>query len=173
MPHGYTAAMTVARLFAALLLAGTTACVSAQYVWLDKTGHKVFSDRPPPMDVPQRSILSQPTRGTAPIVEEPAPLVPAAPPGSGASRPQARDTELEERRKQAEAADAAKRKTEEAREALIRADNCQRARQSAATMDSGVRIAQINAQGERSFMDEQTRAAESQRAQSIIATDCR
>ena len=169
--------MQAARVFAVsavtLLLAVASVGASAQYVWLDRSGRKVFSDRPPPMDVPQRSILSQPTRGTAPIVEEPAPLVPAAPPGSGAARPQARDTELEERRKQAEAADAAKRKTEEAREALIRADNCQRARQSAATMDSGVRIAQINAQGERSFMDEQTRAAESQRAQSIIATDCR
>ncbi|MBF9265764.1 DUF4124 domain-containing protein, partial [Paracidovorax cattleyae] len=33
---------------------------SAQWQWIDKDGRKVFSDRPPPTDVPARNILKQP-----------------------------------------------------------------------------------------------------------------
>jgi hypothetical protein len=84
-----------------------------------------------------------------------------------------RDGELEDRLKQTEVAEAARKKTEEDRLAMARADNCQRARQAASALDSGVRMAQVNAQGERSFMDDATRAAEVQRAQSVMAADCR
>jgi len=175
MPHGYTAAMTVARLLTALLLAGAAVSASAQYIWLDKTGHKVFSDRAPPLDVPERSILRQPGasgRSAPPAGPAPEPSAAAAP-AAGAARQPAQDGELAERKRQADAAEAARARSEEARVAAARADNCQRARQSAAALDSGVRIAQVNAQGERSFMDDQTRAAEAQRAQAIVASDCR
>jgi len=161
---------------ALLVLAGAASPAMAQYIWMDKNGRKVFSDRPPPIDVPERSVLRQPgmpraadlpTRPEAPgspAVPGTAALTPAKPPGKAG--------ELEEKRKQAEAAESAKKKADEARQATVRAENCQRARQAQASLDSGVRIAQINAQGERSFMDEQTRQAESQRTRSIIASDC-
>jgi len=155
-----------------LALACASVAASAQYVWLDGSGRKVFSDRPPPMDVPQRAILREPRSGIGPIVVAPAPSVPAQPP-QGTRRASGQDSELAERRMQAEAAEAAKAQAERTRVAAAKAENCQRAQQASATFNSGVRIAQVNAQGERSFMDEQTRAAEAERAQSIVASDCR
>jgi len=174
-----TVARTAAYLSAALGLVFTALPAAAQYIWVDKSGHKVFSDRAPPMDVPERSVLKRPG-GAAPQPIPPAGLAiegGAAPsngaPAAAARRPPAQDGELAERKRQAEAAESARRSADEARQAAAKADNCQRARQSAAALDSGVRIATIDAQGERSFMDEQTRAAEARRAQSIVATDCR
>ncbi|WPB58885.1 DUF4124 domain-containing protein [Xylophilus sp. GOD-11R] len=165
--------MTVARFLIALTLACTAGSVAAQFVWLDKTGRKVYSDRPPPIDVPERSILKQPggpARSAPAQAPAPAPTAPAAAPGQ---RPPGQDGELADRRRQQEAAEKAKAQAEETKAAAARADNCQRAQQSAAALNSGVRIATLNAAGERSYMDDQTRAAEAQRAQSIMASDCR
>lgn len=145
---------------------------SAQWQWLDKDGRKVFSDRPPPADVPDRSILKRPgSRGPA----LPAPAASAAPAAPvAAPAPQTGvDKGLEEKRKQAEAAEAAKRKEEEDRNARIRAENCSRAQQAKAGVDSGARIARVNEKGEREFLDESGLAAESQRLQTIINENCR
>lgn len=162
----------VARTLVALALACVAASASAQYVWLDNTRHKVFSDRPPPMDIPERNILKQPGAGTRPIA--PAGASDIAPPAPAAApKPPGKDGDLEEKRKQAQASDDAKRKSDEARQAAARADNCARAQQSANSLGSGMRIAQVDASGERSYMDDQTRAAELQRVQSIVASDCR
>ena len=50
--------------------------------------------------------------------------------------------------------------------------NCTRARQAKATFESGRLITHSNAKGERVFLDDATRAAESKRIDGIIATDC-
>ena len=74
---------------------------------------------------------------------------------------------------QAEAAEAAKKKADEEKLAKAKADNCTRARQAKAAFDSGKPITQSNAQGERIFLDEAGRAAESKRIDGIIAADCK
>ena len=43
---------------------------------------------------------------------------------------------------------------------------------SKGTLESGVRIATTNAKGEREFMDDKTRAAEMQRIEAAIRSDC-
>ncbi|MDA8456803.1 DUF4124 domain-containing protein [Acidovorax sp. GBBC 3334] len=156
---------------------------SAQWQWLDKDGRKVFSDRPPPADVPAKSILKQPggapplpraqavpadAAGSAPVAGAPAASASVA----SAPRLPGTDKELEQRKAQAEAADAARKKADEDRQAKARADNCQRARQQKATMTSGQLLSTVNAKGERSFMDEATRNAEVSRADAVIASDC-
>ena len=73
----------------------------------------------------------------------------------------------------AEAAEAAKKKADEEKLAKAKADNCTRARQAKAAFDSGKPITQSNAQGERIFLDEAGRAAESKRIDGIIAADCK
>ena len=90
-----------------------------------------------------------------------------------AARPAPVDKELEARKRAAEAEKAAKAKAEEQRNAAVRAENCKRARQHLATMDSGQRVARINEKGEREVLDDETRAAESRRARDIIASECR
>ncbi len=142
---------------------------SAQWQWMDKDGRKVFSDRPPPSDIPEKSILKRPGgRGSA---ATPA-VAPAAAPGAAAA-PAGVDKSLQERKKQAEDAEAAKRKADEERNARAMADTCSRAQQAKTGLDSGARMARTNEKGEREFMDEAARAAEGERLQGIINENCK
>lgn len=138
---------------------------SAQWQWLDKDGRRVFSDRPPSSDIPDKNIIKRPGgRGPA---AAPAPAEAAAPASPGV------DKSLAEKKKQADAADAAKRKADEERNATVRAENCARAQQAKAGLDMGGRMTRINEKGEREFMDESAIAAEQQRLQGLISENCR
>ena len=150
----------------------------AQWQWVDKDGRKVFSDRAPPHDVPEKNILKQPgyhgkpLSSPTPAAEAPATAsVPTA--AASAPRATAKDKELEERKARAEAAETAKQKAEEDKIAKQRADNCTRARSAQATFESGTPIRQTNAQGERVFLDDAARTAELRRIQDIINADCK
>ena len=57
--------------------------------------------------------------------------------------------------------------------AAARQDNCRRAQEQLATLDSGQRIARVKTNGEREYLDDTTRAQEAQRARQVIASDCR
>ena len=154
------------------------AAAIAQWQWVDKNGQKVFSDQPPPADIPASSILKQPgrasgsaTAGAAPAAPAPAAAPVAAAPPAAPKLP-ARDKALEEKKRQAEAADAEKKEQEKQQLAAMRADNCKRAKASKAMFDSGVRVARTNDKGEREIMDDAQRAAETKRLEGIIAKDC-
>ena len=148
----------------------------AQWQWLDKDGRKVFSDRPPPSEVPEKNILKQPhissrPRPAAPPVGAEAnadtPVTAQATPGQG------KDKQLEENKAKADAAEAAKKKAEEDRVAKARADNCARAKRAKEQLAPGQLVSNVNAKGERGFMDDATRAAELRRAEATIASDCK
>ena len=164
-------------LFFALAMA-TSLTAAAQYQWIDKNGSRVYSDVAPPADIPAKNILKQP-RGSslsAPVTEAPAQAAPAAAAASApASGPATAgvDKALEEKKKQAEAAEAAKKKAEEQKLAQARAENCKRAREGKATLDSGVRMARTNEKGEREVLDDTQRAAELKRINGIIQSDCK
>lgn len=154
----------------------------AQWMWIDGTGKKVFSDTAPPASIPDKNVLKRPGARVEPRLVEPtaddqdtqdkaaAPEKAASPVVSG------RDDELEAKKKKAEQqakeAAEAKRKAELDKYAKDRAENCSRAKQAKATMDSGIRIATVNAKGEREIMDDKGRAAEHKRIEDIIRSDC-
>ena len=163
---------------------------AAQWQWIDKDGRKVFSDRPPPSDIPANKVLKQPS-AAAPAAETatatgsatgaaggaPASTAAAtagAPAASGAvPKLSGTDKGLEDKKKQAEAAEAAKKKAEEEKFAMAKAENCQRAKQSKASLDSGQRLAKINEKGEKDFLSDQERASEGKRIETVIARDCK
>jgi hypothetical protein len=152
--------------------------VSAQWQWLDKDGRKVFSDRPPPDDVPAKNILTQPRAAAKVAVAAVAPAsaasAPATPASAAASAPKAsgKDKELEEKKKLADAAEAAKKKEEAAKIAKDRAENCQRAKQALTVYKSGERVRQPNAKGEMEFLTDEARAAETKRTQEVVNSNC-
>lgn len=161
------------------LLATLSLGVEAQWQWIEKDGRKVFSDRAPPIDIPEQSILRrpgnhQPTTAPAPATESP-PSTEAATGSTtkAAPKPTLVDKELQARKAQAEAAEEAKKKAEEERQAKSKAENCTRARTAKTTFESGQLLRHTNAQGESVFMDEATRKAETQRLQGIIDNDCK
>jgi hypothetical protein len=160
----------------------------AQWQWIDKDGRKVFSDRAPSVDIPQKNILKEPgnklpaalpATGTA----APAPAqAPASAPAAAASTPAAtasapklsgKDAELEAKKKQAEEEEATKKKAEEEKQAKAKADNCERAKKALTSFQSGVRISTTNAKGEREIMDDASRTVETKRLQGIIEGDCK
>jgi hypothetical protein len=141
--------------------------VLAQYSWIDGAGRRVFSDQPPPANIPQQDILSErPTPTSAPA----APASPASPAWSATG---SQDPALEEKKRAA--AEAVPRDSGEAQqlEVIQRVDNCQRARTALVGLQSGARIAQLDAQGQRVYMPPPQRAAEIQRLLNIIDSDCR
>jgi hypothetical protein len=142
----------------------------AQWQWVDKSGRRVFSDQAPPPDIPAKSILKAPAgRMPAP---DPAPVAAAAAQAASGPRITGRDEQLEARKKQAEAAEAEKKKAQERELAAAKSDNCKRAREAKATLDSGIRLARLNDKGEREILDDAQRAGEGQRLQAIISSDC-
>lgn len=154
------------------------ACM-AQWRWVDGNGRTVFSDQPPPPDVPAAKIVKQPARGgyaepaAQPASAASSAAVPALHAAASAPKLAGKDKELQDKKKQAEAAEEAKKQAHEQEVARIQAENCRRAREGKATYESGVRIIRTNEKGEREFLDDAQRAAELRRLDQVIATECK
>jgi hypothetical protein len=167
------------KLLRAILLTvafATPAVAFAQWQWVGKDGRKVFSDQPPPNDIPAKNILRQPGgKGPATTLPEAAeaPALAPAKPVANAPKLSGKDKELDDKRKQSAAAEAEKKQAQEEELAKVRADNCARAKRAKASFDSGVRISRTNDKGEREFLDDATRAAEAKRTETIVATECK
>lgn len=157
-----------------LAVAGSSFALAAmaQWQWIDKDGRKVFSDRAPTADIAQNKILKQPgSKATSAAPASTAVLVAPAS-KAGGTKLSGKDAQLEARKKQADDEEVAKKKVEEEKLAKAKADNCERAKKGLVTFQSGVRISVTNAKGEREFMDDNARTAESKRLQSIASSDC-
>jgi len=158
----------------------------AQWAWRDTGGNITYSDSPPPADIQPANILQQPAPLTAADLRRAtsgsgsgdgasqgagggAQPVPAAP------QPAARtlaDQEADFRKRAAEREKAAqKAEQDEARE-KARAAACAQARGYLQLIESGTRLMRPDAEGNRNFMDEEQRAAETQKAQDGIAKNC-
>lgn len=146
----------------------------AQWKWKDAKGQVHASDLPPPREIPEKDVLQRPTevkRTPANAASAPTALQPSAP-AQAAAKPRV-DPEIEARRVRAEQEQQAKAKAAEDRNAATRAENCARAKQQLATIDSGMRMARLNDKGEREVLDDKARAEEAQRARQIIQSECR
>lgn len=145
-----------------------SASVHAQWQWVDEQGRKVFSDRPPPPQVPADRIHKRPAGSKAPAATAATPSAPG--PGTGVDKDlQARKTADEAAKSQRELTQA---QEQEKKRARARQDNCARAQAAQTSLADGRLLSHTNAKGERVFMDDTTRAAERQRAQATIASDC-
>lgn len=145
---------------------------SAQWQWVDKSGRKVFSDQAPPPDISADRILKSPGGRTA-VRVQPEVATGDTAATAAVAKPTGKDPVLEKKLKEAEAAEAAKKKAEDEKFAAAQSQNCARAKASKATFDSGIRIMHTNSKGEKEFMDDAQRATEMRRLDEVIARDCR
>ena len=188
MTQRYTREMQIklplSTLLATICLALASEAAIAQWQWMDKDGRKVFSDRSPPAEIAEKDILKRPvgatraanaaTITTTSVVDgKPALAASAAALKASAPKLTGKDAELEAKKKKAEEEVVAKKKAEEEKNAKTKADNCERAKSGLATLQSGVRIAAVNAKGEREVFDDAKRDAETKRTQEIIDSSCR
>jgi hypothetical protein len=155
--------------------------MSMAWIWIDKNGQKVFSDRAPPNDVPENKIIKRPGGVKAPVAVV-VPAVTASAPAAAASRPAraasgprlaTSDPALEAKKKAAEQAEKDKALAIAEENKAKRAESCTQAKKNLDLINSGVRLRQTNAKGEPEVMDDAQRAVEAKRVQKIVDTDCK
>ena len=173
-------------LFAAsLLLAGNA---SAQlYQWRDTNGRVVYSDAPPPPNIPPGSIIKTP-KGRSAAASAPAPTTAAAvdsgkpgataSAGASASSTSAKasgpktvaEREAEYKKRQAESAEKAQKDEQTAAADQRREEQCKGMRQGMAALESGQRVRRFNDKGEPYFVDDAERGRELEKMRKDLAT---
>lgn len=153
------------------MLVTATPSAWAQWKWKDSKGQVHVSDLPPPRDIPDKDVMQRPTESTRRAAATAAAQASAAS-ATPAAKPKV-DPEIEARRVRQEQEQKAREKAAEDKLSSQRAENCQRARQHLATLESGMRIARLNDKGEREILDDKARAEEMQRARQVMASECR
>lgn len=173
---------------------GAAVPAMAQWQWIDKDGRKVFSDRPPGLDVPEKNIVKRPkgygaltgvqTSGTGPAMRDVAPPAEdgeateapadgAAPAAKAADKASTgKDKALEAKKAAEEKAKADAEKAAKDKQAAAKADNCKRAQQQKAMYDTGKAVRMPNEKGEMVFQNADQRAAEIKRTDEAIFNNC-
>jgi type IV secretory pathway VirB10-like protein len=165
---------TVTVRLAALLLFGGAGLAQAQFVWIAPNGTRQYSDQPPPPGTPASKILKAPGRaapeplpaaapspaaaGAAAAAASASAAAPALPPPGTLAR---REAEFRQRAKDREQAEGRARAA--SAEAEARRAACEGARKNLRLAESGVRIADIGADGKRRYLSEAERSAMGER----------
>jgi flagellar motility protein MotE (MotC chaperone) len=146
-----------------LASANTFAAVSK---WVDAQGRVHYSDQPPPPEVKAETLRSaSDSEGTAGISGVTATSAPAAPKTIAE-----REAELKKAQQAKQAAadkDVQKQAATDARKA-----NCANAQQNLRTLQTGIRMMDVDANGERSYIDDKQRQQRIEKAQQEISNLC-
>lgn len=140
------------------------------YKWVDKNGHVEYGDRPP------AGVKVTPLGRVAP---PPAPPTPAAASATGDAKNAKKgpltpaQQELEFRRRMKAAQDAAAKADRERQAAEEKKQNCENARQTLRTLQSGQRIARVDSKGERYYISDSQRAQDTDRARTAVSQWCK
>ncbi|MEV4778120.1 DUF4124 domain-containing protein [Burkholderia sp. LMU1-1-1.1] len=174
-------ARTKSAVLLSLLLAGIAPTAPAQYMWLDNNGVKQLSDRPPPPSVPAKRILKAPGRpafnpNTFPTEAADTPAMPAYPvetsqPANAGLKaaPTLAERNQAFNKRRADAAAAERKTADDAQQKADAAANCEAARQNQRALDQGMRLANIDKNGERTIMSDQERAELGKKNQKVLA----
>ena len=145
------------RLFVAVLaFAFAAAALAQQYKWVDQDGKVRYGDVPPPGVKAQRL---KPPADAAGKAANKGPLTPA-------------EQDAEYRKRQADAQKSRDKEDQAQRDAAAKQDNCKRARESLAALESGQRVSRYTAEGERYYLDDSQRDAETARARESVNSWC-
>jgi type IV secretory pathway VirB10-like protein len=151
----------------------------AQWMWVNERGVKQFSDQPPPPSVPLSRILKAPP-GQMDLRKElnaPAPVAAAAPAAESPdakvkARPTLAERNADYNKRRLDTAEKEQKAAQEAQQAASKAENCKKTRTNLAALESGQRIIDIDAGGERSFIDDTQRAQRIKDNRAALAQNC-
>ena len=150
-----------------LLMLASTSTFAAISKWVDAQGQVHYSDQPPPREAKAETLRSASgTEGTAGTSGVTATSAPAAPKTIAE-----REAELKkDQQAKKEAADKAAQK--QAAEDALKV-NCATAQENLRSLQSGVRVMEIDAKGERSYLDDTQRQQRIDKAQQDISNNCK
>jgi len=157
---------------AALLLFAATAA-HAQYVWIGPNGTRQYSDRPPPPGTPASKILKAPGRPAmeAPPSAESTAATPAET-RDAASPPTLAQQEAAFRERSKARAEQEQKSQEEAERRRRLAEHCAAARETQASLSSGIRVARVGPDGEKTYMSDEEKAVRSEQVRRALE-ECR
>jgi hypothetical protein len=147
----------------AILGFSIAASCQAQYVWIDEKGTKQFSDMPPPASTPKNRIIKSTTKATQEPTKETNQdgTSGTALPNEKLQKPvttAGKNEDFMKRKLEQEEKD--KKAATEKQASMDKANNCERARSYQQSLESGVRIASNDKNGERSYMSDEQRTKE-------------
>ncbi len=135
--------------------------------WVDANGRVHYSDQPPPPNVKAKIL---------PSISEPAPPAKAegTPAANAPAAPKTQaEREAEMKKEQKAKQEAADKAAKEQAAADAKKANCDAARQNLRTLQSGTRIVEIDASGQRAYLDDAQRQQRITKAQQDIDTFCK
>ena len=170
----------LAALALGLAIACPGAALAQAYKWRDEKGGIVFSDTPPPPNIPRANILQVPKGKFAPA---PASAAASGAPASGSPSVSAKaeafvpkttaEREADFKKRQLEAQKKAKEEGEKTAQDQQRSANCDALRQNLVALESGQRVARVDSKGERYFVDDEQRVKEVAKVrQDMAASKC-
>ncbi len=140
------------------------------YQYKDASGRTVISDVPPAPGT-ATDVKSSKTAPDAPAAATPAaPTTPTTPAGAGKTLA---DRELEAKKKQQEQQAKEEKAKREQETTAQNKENCDRARNSLGTLESGMRIKQRDDKGEQYYLDDAQRQQEAERIRKFIDESCK
>ena len=146
---------------AAVILASAIAAEAQVYQWQDEHNKTVISDRPPSGPVRQLRRID--------TVAAPSPASePAATPAKTLA-----DRDMEFRKRQQEARDAAEKSDSEQRANARKREDCEALRKYLRLLESGERIQSADARGERYYIDDSERAQAIARTRDDLQRGCK
>jgi hypothetical protein len=126
--------------------------------WVDEEGKVHYSDTPPP-DVKTQSVRNLSGKGQT---EAPASYSPKS----------YTEREAELKKSRLEKEEASKKQAQQDAAAETRKRNCETARQHARVLEEGARVFNYDANGERNYLDDDTRAQRLEEARKAVSADC-
>jgi hypothetical protein len=153
-------------LVCALFLAISGGAGAQAYRWVDQDGKVRYGDTPPPGV--KATPLKLPSGGAsvAPAAAD------AAAKGANKGPLTPAEQEKEYRKRQAEAQKAREKEDKEQRDAAAKQENCARARETLAALESGQRIVRTRPDGERYYLDDSQREGEIAQARQSVNSWC-
>ena len=146
--------------FAALLPSGA----QELYKWVDENGKVQYSDRPPPAGVKsQKKIKTSPHTQSRAATGTDAPEAPSS----------YAQQEAEFRKRQVEKAEKEAADKQALQAAAAAKQECERARQNLARLQSGAQYVRYNSDGEQEYLDDKARAEEIAHTQKVVAEICK
>jgi hypothetical protein len=169
----------ITRLALATALIACTSLAQAQWMWVNDKGVKQLSDQPPPPGTPPNRILKAPRGAAAIEMRKDVAATPAngdeATPAEDKTPAQKTTAErnAEYNKRQKEAADKTAKAQEEAKRETEKKKYCAEAKNNMGMLESGMRVAEMGANGERNLMTDETRAQKIKEQRESINSNCK
>lgn len=169
----------ITRLALATALIACTSLAQAQWMWVNDKGVKQLSDQPPPPGTPVNRILKAP-RGAALDLHKELAAAPAEGTEAAATDapvPKAKPTLAERNadynKRQKETAEKTAKAEEDAKRETERKKYCADAKSNIGLLESGARISDTAANGERTFLSDEARAQKIKEQRESVSNNCK